>query len=286
MTADEFFARALPLLLEDEARHNLLLGVAGNVRARPDAYAEARFWCVDGAAAMQTPPRGLILAKPRDRAALERLIAVIDVELPSVVAALPEVEEFVALWGRPCERVIGQGIYQLERVAPLPPVPGAAREAGVNDLELVYEWFVAFAEETRQAAETIERAHIEARLDSPEGGVGLWENGGEVVSLCGYGSPTPNGVRIGPVYTPPQHRGRGYATSLTAEVSERRLGGAGSAGGSKAAGARPADRAAEGGAGRHRFCFLYTDLANPTSNAIYERIGYRRVCESAEYRFV
>jgi uncharacterized protein len=68
-------------------------------------------------------------------------------------------------------------------------------------------------------------------------------------------------VRIGPVYTPPELRGRGYATSLAAEVSRRRL-----------------------AAGR-RFCFLYTDLANPTSNAIYERIGYRRVCESAEILF-
>ena len=56
-------------------------------------------------------------------------------------------------------------------------------------------------------------------------------------------------------------RGHGYATALTAEVSARRL-----------------------AAGR-RFCFLYTDLANPTSNAIYERIGYHRVCESAEYTF-
>ena len=94
----------------------------------------------------------------------------------------------------------------------------------------------------------------------------LWEDGGEPVSLAGWGGPTPNGIRIGPVYTPPELRGRGYATALTAELSQRLLDG----------------RLFEGG---RRFCFLYTDLANPTSNAIYERIGYRRVAESAEIVF-
>jgi len=144
---------------------------------------------------------------------------------------------------------------------PPPRAPGEYRGAGEANLDLVFAWVMAFADEARHGRETIERRHIEARLESPEGGIGLWEDGGAVVSLCGYGSRTPNGVRIGPVYTPPDLRGRGYATSLTAEVSERRL-----------------------AAGR-RFCFLYTDLANPTSNAIYERIGYRRVCESAEFSF-
>jgi hypothetical protein len=262
VTADEFFAQALPLLLSDEARHNLLLGVAGVVRDRPHVYAEASFWYVDGAAAMQTPPRGLILARPRDREALERLVAEIDVELPGVTAAVPEVDDFVALWGRPSERVFAQGIYKLDRVVPPPAATGSYREAGDGDIDLLCELFTAFVTEAiPHRPETIERTMIEARLESAEGGVGLWEKGGEVVSLCGYGSPTPNGVRIGPVYTPPALRGHGYATSLTAEVSERRL-----------------------RSGR-RFCFLYTDLANPTSNAIYERIGYRRVCESAEFAF-
>ena len=262
MTADEFLEQAAPLLLEDEARHNLLLGVAGVVRDRPHTYAEARFWYVDGAAAMQTPPRGLILAKPRDRRALERLVGQVDVELPGVTGAVPEVDDFVELWGRPSERVFAQGIYELEQVVPPPLANGTYREARADDFDLLFDWFTAFAAEVGHVNDTVERRHIENRLESPHGGVGLWEDAGEFVSLCGYGSPTPNGVRIGPVYTPPEHRGQGYATSLTAEVSERRL-----------------------RAGR-RFCFLYTDLANPTSNAIYERIGYRRVCESAEIRFL
>jgi predicted GNAT family acetyltransferase len=79
--------------------------------------------------------------------------------------------------------------------------------------------------------------------------------------MTGYGGPTPGGIRIGPVYTPPEHRRRGYATILVAELSRWLLGRG------------------------HRACFLYTDLANPTSNSIYGKIGYRRVCDSAEVWF-
>jgi predicted GNAT family acetyltransferase len=73
--------------------------------------------------------------------------------------------------------------------------------------------------------------------------------------------PTPSGIRIGPVYAPTKLRGHGYATTLTADVSAAQL------------------------VRGRRFCILYTDLANPTSNAIYERIGYVRVCESKQIGF-
>jgi predicted GNAT family acetyltransferase len=107
------------------------------------------------------------------------------------------------------------------------------------------------------------RAVVEHRLVAGAGGgFELWEDGGDVVSLSGWGGPTPNGIRIGPVYTPPELRGRGYATALVAELSQSLL---------------------DGG---RRFCFLYTDLSNPTSNAIYERIGYVKVAESAMVEFV
>ncbi len=89
----------------------------------------------------------------------------------------------------------------------------------------------------------------------------LWEDAGEVVALAGAAGPTPRGIRIGPVYTPPDRRGRGYASNLVAEVSRRQL-----------------------AAGRS-FCFLFTDLANPTSNHIYQTIGYEPVVDVDQYRF-
>ena len=76
-----------------------------------------------------------------------------------------------------------------------------------------------------------------------------------------YGGPTPNGARIGPIYTPPDQRRRGYGSALTADLTQLQL-----------------DR------GR-RFCFLFTDLANPTSNSIYQQIGYRPVSDSAQWAF-
>jgi uncharacterized protein len=79
--------------------------------------------------------------------------------------------------------------------------------------------------------------------------------------MSGYGGETPSGIRIGPVYTPPESRGRGYASTLVAEQSRTLL-----------------------DAGR-AFCFLYTDLDNPTSNALYRRIGYRMIAEAGEVRF-
>jgi predicted GNAT family acetyltransferase len=79
--------------------------------------------------------------------------------------------------------------------------------------------------------------------------------------MAGYTGPTPHGIRIGPVYTPPELRGRGYASALVAQMSQALL-----------------------DAGRS-FCFLFTNLANPTANHIYEEIGYQTVVDVDVYRF-
>ena len=88
----------------------------------------------------------------------------------------------------------------------------------------------------------------------------VWDDG-DPVSLAAYGNPTPSGTRVGPVYTPLEHRGRGYATSLVADLTAERL-------------AIGLD-----------YCFLFTDLANPTSNAIYARIGYEAVADWDQWSF-
>jgi uncharacterized protein len=267
-----FLDEAGPLLLEDEARHNLILGLAGTLRDRPEVYPEFRLWLArDGdepaGAALRTPPFNLVLAQPRDDAALDALAEAIDDELPGVVGAVPEVARFARLWsarsGAEARTHIAQGLFALERVEPVEYAPGTMRDATEDDRPLLVEWFLAFTAEA--LGDEPDEARLEEmvhhRLAADNAGLVLWEDG-DTVSLAGFGGKTPNGIRIGPVYTPPEHRNRGYATALTAELSQRLL-----------------------DSGR-RFCFLYTDLANPTSNRIYERIGYRRMCESAEIRFV
>src|SRR3954464_11849290 len=101
---------------------------------------------------------------------------------------------------------------------------------------------------------------LERREGDPDSGLLLWEDG-QVATLGGFGGLTPNGIRIGPIYTPPDLRRRGYASALTAELTQMLL-----------------------GRGR-RFCFLYTDLANPTSNSIYHRIGYEPVSDVDMWSF-
>jgi uncharacterized protein len=267
-----FLDEAGPLLLEDEARHNLILGLASTLRDHPSVYAEHHLWIVEHdseilGAALRTPPFKVVLARPREPAALEALASAIDQELPGVVGAVPEIELFAAAWtaktGTEPRRRMSQGVFALERVEPVPTVRGKLRPAEEDDRPRLTEWLRAFGLEALREDELDDRISsiIDHRLASANSGFVFWDDD-EVVSLAGFGGPTPNGIRIGPVYTPPELRGRGYASALVAELSASLL--------------------ADG----RQFCFLYTDLANPTSNKIYERIGYVRVCESAEIEFV
>jgi hypothetical protein len=155
--AAEFLAAAEPFLLADEARHNLVLGIAGTARDAPAHYTERDFWLVlEGdavvAAALRTPPYNLVLARPRSSLALEELAeAVAGEELPGVVGGEPEAQEFAALWsrrtGRGSRTSMRQGIYALERVQAPSAVPGSARVATTDDRELVLRWWIAFADE-------------------------------------------------------------------------------------------------------------------------------------------
>jgi predicted GNAT family acetyltransferase len=160
---------------------------------------------------------------------------------------------------------VEQGIYALTTVVDPPEPAGASRLAGPADRNLLLQWIDDFAAEVlREGPQRDPGRHersIDVRLGSGDAGFALWEVDGAPVSLVGFGGRTPNGIRVGPVYTPPEHRGRGYASALTARVSRLQL-----------------DRGKQ-------FCFLYTDLANPTSNAIYTRIGYERICDSREIVF-
>jgi predicted GNAT family acetyltransferase len=155
-------------------------------------------------------------------------------------------------------------IFQLEQVQPVGSVSGQLRELTEADLPLLAEWLEAFdveaLGETGQHPYEIERLRANF-VNSDIRTMYFWLDGDQVVSMSGCGNPTRNGIRIGPVYTPPDLRGRGYASALVAAVSQLQL-----------------DK------GR-RFCFLFTDLSNPTSNHIYQAIGYQPIADIDEYAF-
>jgi uncharacterized protein len=273
--AEEFLAQAGAYLGAREAEHNLLLGLAGVLTARPNLYGSAPYLAAvhrDGAvvaAALRTPPHNLLLsevAEPAAVAALANDAAEAFGELPGVAGPKEASRRFAELWsqatGRRAERAMAQRIFRAETVRAPRAVRGSMRRATAADRPLLVEWYAAFQEEAmggrtfRPAEDAVE----DYLARGEDGGLYLWEDG-EPVSLAGCGSPTPNGIRVGPVYTPPARRGRGYASALTAQLTSLLL-----------------------SSGR-RFCFLFTDLANPTSNRIYQRIGYEPVSDVDEYRF-
>jgi predicted GNAT family acetyltransferase len=274
---DRFALEAGPLLAENEARHNLILGICSNLRDHPEVFDRFHLWVVDGkdgpvAAAVLTPPHNLVVARPRVEGAIEALADAVHEEgirLPGVGGALPEARRFAARWqeltGARVRTRMAQRIFRLTAVRPVRSASGAMRWATPSDRDLVIGWYGDFSteslpEEQRDAASASRERFIDLRLRREGGGIAMWEDGGPV-SLAGYGSRTPNGMRIGPVYTPPEYRRRGYATALVAGLSRALL---------------------EDGM---RFCFLFTDTANPTSNRIYMDIGYRPVCDAVDLGF-
>ena len=258
-----------PLLLADEARFNLELAVLGRL-ARGEVTdldgAPLLFSVHDGdalaGAALRTPPWKLLVAAV-PTVAMPALAEAAGPGIPSVLGGKEGTEAFgeayAALHGLRWHADRAQGVYRLTTlVEPPHPAPGALRAADADEEpDLIHGWITAFAAEVRLPATPRERDLAAAR----EGRVFLWEVGGEAVCLVGVGGHTPNGARVGPVYTPPEFRGRGYASAATAAVT-RRLLDSGKA-----------------------YTFLYTDLDNPTSNKIYRALGYEQVADVQDVAF-
>jgi predicted GNAT family acetyltransferase len=145
-------------------------------------------------------------------------------------------------------------LYRLDAVLPVPVPPGSMRQAEQPDYDLLCAWQTSFIRDAnvREGADDIAQ-QVTRRLQT--GGGWLWEVDGVPVSHAAF-RPTPiRSARIAPVYTPAEHRGRGYAAALVAGLSRRLL----------AQGRSP--------------LYLYADSANPTANGIYRRVGFRQVGE-------
>ncbi|KOV66422.1 GNAT family N-acetyltransferase [Streptomyces sp. MMG1121] len=185
--------------------------------------------------------------------------------VPGLCGPRGTAEAFAAAWQRRTGTAgtvaQHQRLYRLgELTSPEPAPEGRARLADGGDREVLARWYGEFHEAvgTRQGQDPAEWA--EARL--AHDGVTFWETvDGTPVSMAGTTPEIAGQVRIAPVYTPAELRGRGYAGAATAEASRA---------------------AREAGAAE---ILLFTDLANPTSNGLYQRIGYRPVADFAVWRF-
>jgi predicted GNAT family acetyltransferase len=271
--ADVFLAAVGPTLYTSEAENSLLLGVAERLVDGHRYGDEATFLaCVEEAdgfpvIALRTPPYNLLLCADEVRlgglALLCDHLAETGARLPGVHGRVDVAAAFAAMWkarvGARAEAGMEQRLYRLDRVVRPKGVSGRALWAEEIDVDLLAAWAESFIDE---AVANNPKHDVRGMIERSVAARSLlvWEDG-DLVSMCANTRPTVHSASVGLVYTPPACRGRGYASACVAELSHRIL-----------------DSGKE-------FCTLFTDLANPTSNSIYRRIGYRPLCDFREVRF-
>lgn len=271
--AADFLAAAELTLMEEEAKNNLILGIAQQV-AMGRSYGEELPWFLtvhDGealiAGAIRTPPYNVILHCDEDRLeALDRMadhLADEGEQLPGAHGTVSVVGAFADAWacrtGVATRIQMSQRVYLLTEVTAPTGVSGRMRWADEADVGFLKDWLAGFQREAVPGDPVSDPGVVVARLMSA-GMFAIWENG-KPVSMAASSRGSKNGATVSAVYTPPEQRGYGYASACVAGLSQAMLD-AGSA-----------------------FCTLYTDLSNPTSNRIYQNVGYRPVADFAMYAF-
>ncbi|HEX6677003.1 MAG TPA: GNAT family N-acetyltransferase [Actinomycetes bacterium] len=272
---EEYARAAGPLLAARPAEHTVSLTVIENARARNAAAERAEpevfGWWTDATGAVRgavshTPGYQLLLGEVPDEAMrpLASELLTLGRRPPGVTGVTPLAVEFAAVWsalaGERAVLDVAMRLYRLgELVPPDPAPPGRARPATVDDTDLLIDWMHRFGEDAGMPMHDVPDT-VADRLS--HGGLTLWEDPeGTSVSLAGRTRPAAGVVRIGPVYTPPERRRHGWGAAVTAAASRATL-----------------DEGA-------REVVLFTDLANPTTNEIYQRLGYRPVSDRAVLAF-
>ncbi|MHB8296708.1 MAG: GNAT family N-acetyltransferase [Acidimicrobiales bacterium] len=269
----QFLTAAEAFLRFDPFSANVIAVVATRVAESAEPGGDNLWATVEGSAgnvvgtAMHTPPHHLFVSRMPGEAATElaATLAGAGRELPGVNGAVASTTAFSEAWaertGQASTVITAMRMYRLGRLARPAGVPGqAALATSPGDVELVAGWSAAFhAEAVPHTPVEDWRAFAERRIAA--GQVHLWwdggtrdggtRDGGAPVALAAVSAPAASVARVGPVYTPPGSRRRGYGAAVTAEATAAAL---------------------HAGAGH---VILYTDLANPTSNSIYQAIGYR-----------
>ena len=273
--ANDFLSHAAVLMEKDEARYCLILGIAKRLIDNPHAYGKIDPWfCIVNdsgkivAAAIRTPPYNVLLAhfsgdQVSEAVALADSISKRSEAIPGtvgdIVIAEPFAEHWCATHGIKVTGKMVQRIYRLEKISNITRASGKLRPATTDDKEILTKWMRSFYQDVFEPVNS-DRLKDDAPLIVDTTKVYLWEDG-IPVSMVAKTRPTKNGISIGLVYTPPEFRQKGYATSCVATLCKELLNSG------------------------YKFCMLYTDLANPVSNSIYQKIGFREVCDSVEFSF-
>ncbi|ORT60420.1 GNAT family N-acetyltransferase [Streptomyces sp. CB03238] len=270
---EEFRREAEPYLEADPAGNTVPLTVAETVRRHgPRALGteDARFgfWRRNAggpveAVFVQTPPRDPLLGPMPEVAARQLAETLRGTRVEGVKGGDGPARAFAAAWTAPGESwavTRRSRLFRLGELAPPRPAPpGTARRATAADVPLAAAWMSAFAAEIGVGPTVDHTANAERRV--AYGGLYVWETGGRPVSMAAHSPLVAGQSRVAPVYTPPELRGRGYAGAVTAAAS----------------------RAAQDAGARQ--VLLFADVANPTSTALYQRLGYRPVADHVDVGF-
>lgn len=254
--------------------NNLMLGICERLVEDPQAYADPLFIAIRDQlddlllAAVMTPPHNLILAEGVDfQLGLIPLIYYLQenqIDFPGVIGPVQSAEAFYNHWqiisGQEGVVEMYQRVYELRHVH-LPKLPsGHFRVARPEDIPLIAGWIHAFEIEALDRDQPLKLDRSERFVQ--RGQMFVWEDEGQLVAMAMSTRPLRHSITVSAVYTPPEHRRQGYATALVARLSQHLL-----------------DMGYE-------FVNLFTDLENPTSNSIYQKIGYHPVIDFRSYKFV
>jgi predicted GNAT family acetyltransferase len=278
-TVHDFIAATAAFRAADPLRTNVIGSVAHSIADGDRTYDEYRWWVVrdnEGritGVAMRTSPFNMVVTPMSSDAALAlgEGVGQFDDDLPGITGSKDVIEwlvkGYVATKSRGSRRTLTEArrdlLYELDELV-TPDVEGFARPARHDELEALAPMMSEFLRETELIEVSTSDTRDTTTRKINEGSLYCWEVNGDVVAIAGHANLVPTGAivigRVGPVYTPPQHRRHGYASAVTAHVTRALL----------EKGAR---------------VMLFTDAANPTSNSIYQAIGYRLVDELVEVRF-
>jgi predicted GNAT family acetyltransferase len=275
---ESFYDRVYSFLIEREAENNLIFSILNTIKLNINTYGDQPPLLILvkrneklELVSIQTPPFDLILSYTDNLQSIETMITSLiqkNIELPGVLGPKDSVLKFLNLWA--AKKNVNSKLKTNERIYKLTEV--SKDTLGIRRVirstkkyhSLIIRWAKDFIREAFPESFEVQIKNIEKRLepDIEQGKFFLLLENNRVVSMVRKAGKTPNGNLVNYVYTPPTLRKKGYATECVAYLSKHILG--------------------EG----NQFCFLFTDLANPISNSIYQRIGYKPVIDVDQYDFI
>jgi predicted GNAT family acetyltransferase len=262
-------------LLQAEAECCVQIGLIRRMAAEvylpisPDELDRPLLWTIQEGSkielvAMQTLKRSMLVSSASQAAMACLADGLASRQWPgnSLIGVSPSIDELTARYSEVSRRhrrlAVSLRVFQLDRVVRPNPVGGAMRNCRSQNREILARFVAGFESDTGQTS--LEDAQSRAdRLIADQRGF-IWVDA-QPVAMAAYSGETPNGIRVNWVYTLPEFRGKGYASNLVANLSQHLL---------------------DGG---RKYCFLFTDQANPTSNSIYQKLGYRPVSDSERWEF-